>query len=98
MHRNVEPGTWNWRAVSVTFAPILAAILWLAMLLATAATGGHPLWGAPPRSLAEAAARRDAGAVVRFIEAGERMSRAEALAASRDADIVQLILDEGGVR
>ena len=82
------------RALLVAAPPVLGAIIWIGLLIASAATGVHPIWGAPPRSLAEAARLRDAGAIVRFIEQGARLAPGEIGAASHDRDIIQLIIDE----
>ncbi len=58
-------------AIVVVSAPVVAmACAWLAVL-ALAGTGPHPIWSLDARNLAEAAAFRDGGAIVRFMEAGE---------------------------
>lgn len=52
-------------------APVVAlAIGWLAML-ALASNGAHPIWDLQPRNLAEAAAFRDGGAIVRRVWSGD---------------------------
>ncbi len=92
----------------VSIPPILAAIAWLAVLAIAGITGRHPIWNFQPRNLAEAAAFRDTGAVVRRIEAGEDPNRpgvirtesatltpVEAAAASRHPEMVQLLFDLG---
>jgi hypothetical protein len=55
----------------VAIPPVLGAITWLVVLVLAGATGNHPIWDLQPRNLAEAAAFRDAGAVVRRVDAGE---------------------------
>ena len=99
--------------VLVAIPPILVAITWLAVLAIGGLTGRHPIWNLQPRNLAEAVAFRDAGAVVRRIDAGEDPNRPaevrrrvilpesaaltpfEAAAASRQAEMVQLLIDLG---
>ena len=97
----------------VSIPPILAAIAWLAVLAIAGVTDRHPIWNLQPSNLAEAVTFRDAGAVVRRIDAGEDPNGAgevrpgvilpesatltplEAAAASRQAEMVQLLLDLG---
>ena len=97
----------------VATPPILVAIAWLAVLTIASVTGGHPIWNLQPRNLVEAVAFRDAGAVVRRVDAGEDPNRPgevrprvifpestmltpiEAAAASRQAEMIQLLLDLG---
>ena len=58
-------------AIVLVSAPVVAmACAWLAVL-ALAGTGPHPIWSLDAQNLAEAAAFRDGGALVRFVEAGE---------------------------
>ncbi len=59
----------------VSIPPILLAIAWLAVLAIAGLTGRDPIWNLQPRNLAEAAAFRDTGAVVRRIDAGEDPNR-----------------------
>ncbi len=59
----------------VSVPPILAAIAWLAVLAIAGITDRHPIWTLQPRNVVEAVAFRDAGAVVRRIEAGEDPDR-----------------------
>ena len=97
----------------VSVPPILLAIAWLAVLATAGVTGRHPIFNLQARNLSEAVAFRDAGAVVRRIEAGEDPNRPaevrpdvirsesvtltpiETAAASRQAEMVQLLLDLG---
>ena len=58
----------------ISLPPVIAALAWVGTLALTAMTGTHPIWATTARNLAEAAAFRDGGAVVRFVEAGERIS------------------------
>lgn len=64
-------------ALLVAAPPICAAILWAAMLAVAGLTGQHPVWDLRPRNLAEAAAFRDGGAVVRLVERGDDINRPE---------------------
>ena len=100
-------------AALVAIPPILAAIAWLAVLAIGGLAGRHPIWNLEPRNLAEAVAFRDAGAVIRRVDAGEDPDRPaevrarvilpesatltplEAAAASRQAEMVQLLLELG---
>lgn len=59
----------------VALPPLLGAIVWLGTLAVTGATGTHPVWELQPRNMAEAAAFRDSGALVRFVESGEDPNR-----------------------
>ena len=59
----------------VAVPPILAAIAWLAVLAIAGLTGRHPIWSLEPRNLAEAVAFREAGAVVRLVDAGADPNR-----------------------
>ena len=59
----------------VVIPPVLGLVAWLVVLALAGATGSHPIWGLQPRNLAEAAAFRDVGAVVRRVEAGEDLNR-----------------------
>ncbi len=97
----------------VSVPPILLAIAWLAVLATAGVTGRHPIFNLQARNLSEAVAFRDAGAVVRRIEAGEDPNRPaelrpdvirsesvtltpiETAAASRQADMGQLLFDLG---
>lgn len=97
----------------VAVPPILVTIAWLAILAIGGLTGRHPIWNLQPRNLAEAVAFRDAGAVIRRIDAGEDPDRPaevrasvilpesatltpiEAAAASRQAEMILLLLDLG---
>lgn len=60
--------------VLISLPPVITALAWIGTLALTAMTGTHPIWTTTARNLAEAAAFRDGGAVVRFVEAGERIS------------------------
>lgn len=60
----------------VAVPPFCAALLWLAVLAVSVVTGTHPIWTLTPRNLAEAAAFRDGGAVVRFVNAGHDINKA----------------------
>jgi hypothetical protein len=84
----------RWIPLVVAAPAVLGALVWVGLLVVSLATGTHPVWSSQPRSLDQAAQMRDAGAVVRFIEQGARMTPAEAAAASHDRDIVRLIIDE----
>lgn len=97
----------------VAVPPILITIGWLGVLAISGLTGRHPIWNLEPHNLAEAVAFRDAGAVVRRINAGEDPNRPgevrarvilpesatltpiEAAAASRQAEMVSLLLELG---
>jgi hypothetical protein len=62
--------------VALVFVPpILLAVAWLAVLVIAGLTGRDPIWNLQPRNLSEAVAFRDAGAVVRRIDAGEDPNR-----------------------
>ena len=65
-------GAWLLAAVP----PLATALAWIAALMMTAVTGTHPIWTLTPRNLAEAAAFRDGGAVVRFVQAGGDINEA----------------------
>lgn len=56
--------------VLVTLPAVGLAVWWLAML-ALALSTVHPIWHVRPQNLAEAAAFRDGGAIVRRVRAGE---------------------------
>jgi hypothetical protein len=56
--------------------PLLTAVAWIGALAVTAVTGTHPIWTLTARNAAEAAAFRDAGAVVRFVKAGHDINAA----------------------
>ena len=60
----------------VAAPPILTALVWVGALVLTAITGTHPIWTVTARNVAEAAAFRDGGAVVRFVEAGHDVNEA----------------------
>jgi hypothetical protein len=55
----------------VAAPPVLVTLAWLGVLAMTVLSGHHPIWDLEARNLAESAAFRDAGAVVRLIDAGE---------------------------
>ena len=57
-------------ALVVAVPPILLALGWAGVLVVTAFTGEHPLWKLEARNLAEAAALRDSGLIVRLVENG----------------------------
>lgn len=59
----------------VAVPPVLGAIAWLTALVLSGATGTHPVWDLQPRNLAEAAAFRDSGTLVRLVDAGEDPNR-----------------------
>ena len=63
-----------WLIVAVP--PTVTALAWVGALALTALTGTHPIWTVTARNLAEAAAFRDGGAVIRFIEAGADINQA----------------------
>lgn len=60
----------------VSGPPILVAFAWLVLMAASAIAGRHPIWNVEPRNLAEAAAFRDGGDVVRRSQRGEDVNRA----------------------
>jgi hypothetical protein len=60
----------------VSLPPVITALGWIGTLAFTAMTGTHPIWATTARNLAEAAAFRDGGAVVRFVEAGQQIGKA----------------------
>lgn len=60
----------------VALPPTITALVWVGALASAAITGTHPIWTATPRNVAEAAAFRDGGAVVRFVEAGHDVNEA----------------------
>jgi hypothetical protein len=55
----------------VALPPVITALAWIGTLALTAMTGTHPIWATTAHNLAEAAAFRDGGAVVRLVEAGQ---------------------------
>jgi len=59
----------------VVIPPVLGLVAWLLVLALAGATGSHPIWSLQPRNLAEAAAFRDVGAIVRRVNAGEDLNR-----------------------
>ena len=59
----------------VAIPPVAAAVAWIGMLIATAVTGAHPIWSLAPGNIAEAAAMRDLGALVRFAGEGGDINR-----------------------
>jgi len=63
-----------WMLVAVP--PALTAVAWISALAITAITGTHPIWTLVPRNLAEAAAFRDGGAVVRLVNEGHDINAA----------------------
>ena len=63
-----------WMLVAVP--PVLTAVTWISVLAITAVTGTHPIWNLVPRNLAEAAAFRDGGAVIRFVNEGHDINAA----------------------
>ena len=60
---------------TVAIPPVLGVVAWLVVLAMTGFSDHHPIWNLQPRNLAEAAAFRDAGAVVRRVDAGEDPNR-----------------------
>jgi hypothetical protein len=98
-------------ALLVVTPPICVAILWVAILAVSVITGQHPIWELQPHNLSEAAAFRDGAAVVRLaaredinqpaeVRAGvigskARLTPIEAAAATREREMVQLLLDLG---
>jgi hypothetical protein len=62
-----------WLVVAVP--PVITALAWIGALVLTALTGTHPIWTVTARNLAEAAAFRDHGAVVRLVEAGHDVNQ-----------------------
>jgi hypothetical protein len=65
----------NRLSVLVAVPPVCAALAWIATLALAGVTGTHPIWSLTARNLAEAAAFRDGGAVVRFVEAGHDINQ-----------------------
>ena len=63
-----------WMLVAVP--PALTVVAWLSTLAIAAVTGTHPIWSFVPHNLAEAAAFRDGGAVVRFVTEGHDINAA----------------------
>lgn len=61
--------------VLVAVPPVVTALMWIGALMMTAVSGTHPIWTLTPRNLAEAAAFRDGGAVVRFVTAGHDINQ-----------------------
>ena len=59
----------------VALPPVLGAIAWLVTLALAGATGTHPVWDLQSRNLAEAAAFRDSGRLVRLVDSGEDPNR-----------------------
>ena|SRR5688572_15799607 len=62
-------------AVVMAAPAVAAAIAWSGMLMVATVTGTHPIWSLSPRNLAEAAAMRDLGALVRLAEDGSDINR-----------------------
>lgn len=60
----------DWAIVLVAAPVVVLVAAWL-LVLAVALAAEHPLWGLTPRNLAEAAAFRDGGAIVRGVWRGE---------------------------
>jgi hypothetical protein len=58
---------------------VVAIALWVALVAVSWTTGRHPVWNAVPGNLAEAAALRDAAAIVRFVDAGADPNRLDRL-------------------
>jgi hypothetical protein len=73
MDRVTGSDRWWWL---VAVPPVGGALAWITALAVTAVTGTHPIWTLTPRNLAEAAAFRDGGAVVRFVAAGQDINQA----------------------
>ena len=63
-------------ALVASAPPVLTGVAWLAVIAISGITGQHPLWNIVPRNLAEAAASRDSGAIVRMAERGDDLTRA----------------------
>lgn len=61
--------------ILIAAPPVCAALAWIATLALAEVSATHPIWALTPRNLAEAAAFRDGGAVVRFVEAGQEISQ-----------------------
>jgi hypothetical protein len=75
----------------IVLPPLAGALLWLGVLAASAITGAHPIWPMEPGNLAEAAALRDGGDLVRRAEAGEDVNRAAAVRARLVTDNAAVI-------
>jgi hypothetical protein len=54
---------------------VITALAWIGTLVLAAMTGTHPIWATTPRNLAEAAAFRDGGALIRFVETGQQIGQ-----------------------
>lgn len=65
----------DWAVALVSAPVILLAAAWLGTL-ALASGGEHPIWYLRARNLAEAAAFRDGGAIVRMIQRGDEPNQA----------------------
>ena len=66
----------DWAIRAVSIPPILGVIGWLGVLAVSAITGRHPILDTRARNVAEAAAFRDGGEVVRRAGRGEDLNRA----------------------
>ena len=73
----------------VAVPPIAGAVAWLGVLIASA-VAAHPIWPMEAANLSEAAALRDAAAVVRRVDAGEDVNRPAQVRA-------RLVLDDAAV-
>jgi hypothetical protein len=73
----------------VAVPPIAGAVAWLGVLIVSA-VAAHPIWPMEAANLSEAAALRDAAAVVRRVDAGEDVNQAAQVRA-------RLVLDEAAV-
>ncbi len=63
-------------ATVVLALPVVTiTVAWIVLLTASAVTGEHPWWHVRPDNLAEAAAFRDTGAVIRMIDRGDDVHR-----------------------
>jgi hypothetical protein len=62
--------------VVTTVPPALTFVVWLVLLAIAGVTGRHPIWNLAPKNLSEAAAFRDAVAVVRYLNRGDDIDRA----------------------
>ena len=65
----------DWVVALVSVPVVLLALGWLTTL-ALALTWEHPIWRVQPQNLAEAAAFRDGGAIMRRVSAGENPATA----------------------
>ncbi len=70
----------------VAAPPLIAIILWLGMLAITGISGTHPVWNVRARSISEAAAFRDAGAVVRLAKPGSNLNQPQSVRAGIISD------------